>query len=138
MNTTSNADAGKNILWPGATPFCPAVCGPNPLLGFGGHARPRCTRFARAFGVLPRTKIRDRTRNLQNNVDLPYREIKSNIADSLNLLIHVERRPGQRLVSEVLEIAGYNPGYVDYAHRVPTRLLPFGRPTGRSRARDFA
>lgn len=44
---------------------------------------------------------------LQSNVELPYRAIKSNIADSLNLLVHVERRPGRRFVSEVLEIAGY-------------------------------
>jgi len=44
---------------------------------------------------------------LQSNVELPYRAIKSNIADSLNLLVHVERRPGLRFVSEVLEIAGY-------------------------------
>lgn len=46
---------------------------------------------------------------LQSNVELPYRAIKSNIADSLNLLIHVERRPGRRSVSEVLEISGYSP-----------------------------
>jgi pilus assembly protein CpaF len=46
---------------------------------------------------------------LQSNVELPYRAIKSNIADSLNLLVHVERRPGLRFVSEVLEIAGYSP-----------------------------
>ena len=45
---------------------------------------------------------------LQSGVELPYRAIKSNIADSLNLLVHVERRPGLRFVSEVLEIAGYN------------------------------
>jgi pilus assembly protein CpaF len=45
---------------------------------------------------------------LQSNVDLPYRAIKSNIADSLNLLVHIERRQGQRLVSGVVEIAGYN------------------------------
>ena len=44
---------------------------------------------------------------LQSNIELPYRAIKSNIADSLNLLVHVERRPGLRFVSEVLEIAGY-------------------------------
>jgi len=44
---------------------------------------------------------------LQSNVELPYRAIKSNIADSLNLLVHVERRPGRRFISEVLEIAGY-------------------------------
>lgn len=46
---------------------------------------------------------------LQSEMDLPYRAIKSNIADSLNLLVQIERRPGRRFVSEVLEIAGYNP-----------------------------
>ena len=46
---------------------------------------------------------------LQSNVELPYRAIKSNIADSLNLLVHVERRPGRRFVSEILEITGYSP-----------------------------
>ena len=49
--------AAKTVSWPGATPFFPPVCGPNPLRGFGGHARPRCTRSTRAFGVLPRTSI---------------------------------------------------------------------------------
>jgi hypothetical protein len=28
--------AAKTVSWPGATPFCPPVCGPNPLRGFGG------------------------------------------------------------------------------------------------------
>ena len=42
-------------------------------------------------------------------MELPYRAIKSNIADSLNLLVQIERRPGRRFVSEVLEIHGYNP-----------------------------
>jgi pilus assembly protein CpaF len=46
---------------------------------------------------------------LQSEVDLPYRAIKSNIADSLNLLVHIARRPGQRYVSEVLEIVRYDP-----------------------------
>lgn len=45
---------------------------------------------------------------LQSEVDLPYRAIKSNIADSLNLLVHIERRLGQRYVSEVLEIIRYD------------------------------
>jgi len=46
---------------------------------------------------------------LQSGIELPYRAIKSNIADSLNLIIQLERRPGTRFVSEVLEIRGYNP-----------------------------
>ena len=32
MNTTSNADAGKNILWPGATPYFGASIVPKSLL----------------------------------------------------------------------------------------------------------
>lgn len=45
---------------------------------------------------------------LQSGIELPYRAIKSNIADSLSVLIQLERRPGKRFVSEVLEIRGYN------------------------------
>ena len=46
---------------------------------------------------------------LQSGVDLPYRAIKTNIADSLNVVVQVERRPGRRFVSEVLEINSYDP-----------------------------
>jgi len=42
-------------------------------------------------------------------MELPYRAIKSNIADSLNLIVHIERRPGRRFVSEILEVQKYNP-----------------------------
>jgi Flp pilus assembly CpaF family ATPase len=42
-------------------------------------------------------------------VDLPYRAIKTNIADSLNVVVHVERRPGRRFISEVVEINRYDP-----------------------------
>jgi len=46
---------------------------------------------------------------LQSGVELPYRAIKTNIADSLNVVIHIERRPGCRYISEVIEINGYDP-----------------------------
>jgi Flp pilus assembly CpaF family ATPase len=46
---------------------------------------------------------------LQSGVDLPYAAIKTNIGDSVNVIVHLERRPGRRFVSEVLEINGYNP-----------------------------
>jgi len=46
---------------------------------------------------------------LQSGVELPYRAIKTNIADSLNVVIHIERRPGHRFISEVIEINGYDP-----------------------------
>jgi Flp pilus assembly CpaF family ATPase len=37
---------------------------------------------------------------LQSGIDIPYRAIKTNIADSLNILVQMERRPGRRYVSE--------------------------------------
>jgi pilus assembly protein CpaF len=46
---------------------------------------------------------------LQSGVEIPYRAIKTNIADSLNVVIQLERRPGRRFVSEVLELNGYDP-----------------------------
>jgi hypothetical protein len=46
---------------------------------------------------------------LQSGVELPYRAIKTNIGDSLEVLIHVERRPGRRFISEVLELKRYDP-----------------------------
>jgi pilus assembly protein CpaF len=46
---------------------------------------------------------------LQSGVDLPYRSVKTNIADSLNVVVHIERRPGRRYVSEILEINAYDP-----------------------------
>jgi pilus assembly protein CpaF len=46
---------------------------------------------------------------LQSGVELPYRAIKTNIGDSLNVVIHIERRPGRRFISEVLEVASYDP-----------------------------
>jgi pilus assembly protein CpaF len=45
---------------------------------------------------------------LQSGVEIPYRAIKTNIADSLNIIVQIERRPGKRFVSEVLEIRGYD------------------------------
>jgi pilus assembly protein CpaF len=45
---------------------------------------------------------------LQSGVEIPYRAIKTNIADSLNIIIQIERRPGQRFVSDVVEIRTYD------------------------------
>ena len=46
---------------------------------------------------------------LQSGIELPYRGVKSNIADSLQIVIQIERRPGRRYISEVLEINSYDP-----------------------------
>jgi hypothetical protein len=40
----------------------------------------------------------------QSGVELLYRAIKSNIADSLPVVVQIKRRPGRRYISEVLEI----------------------------------
>jgi pilus assembly protein CpaF len=64
---------------------------------------------------------------LQSGVELPYAAIKTNIGDSLNIVVHIERRPGRRFISQVLEIFGYNPDadLFDYQvvfHRQETKL----------------
>ena len=45
---------------------------------------------------------------LQSGIDLPYRAVKANIADSLHVVVQIERRPGHRFISEVLEINSYD------------------------------
>ncbi|MEW5980446.1 MAG: ATPase, T2SS/T4P/T4SS family [Acidobacteriota bacterium] len=45
---------------------------------------------------------------LQSDIDLPYKAIKSNFADSIHLLLHIERRGPLRFVSELLEVRGYD------------------------------
>ncbi len=47
---------------------------------------------------------------LQSGLEMPYGAIKINIADSLDVIVQIERRPGTRFVSEILEIRGYEPG----------------------------
>jgi hypothetical protein len=71
--------AAKTVSWPGATPFCPADCGPNPLLGFGGHARPRDMRSARSFGLLPRTSFEVGGRNSSEIVCRVVASIERNL-----------------------------------------------------------
>jgi pilus assembly protein CpaF len=51
---------------------------------------------------------------LQSGVDLPYKAIKTNIGDSVNVVVQLERRPGRRFVSEVVEINRYDPDMDEY------------------------
>ena len=55
---------------------------------------------------------------LQSGVELPYRAIKTNIGDSLDVVVQIERRPGRRFVSEVLEINHYDPDADLFDYRV--------------------
>ena len=51
---------------------------------------------------------------LQAGVELPYAAIRSNIADAVNLLLHIERRQGRRYVSELIEVKSYDPANDKY------------------------
>ena len=61
---------------------------------------------------------------------MPYRAIKANIAESLNIIVQIERRPGYRFVSEVLEIQSYEPDQDRYElrnlYRSPEQLTKRG------------
>jgi pilus assembly protein CpaF len=46
---------------------------------------------------------------LQSGIELPYKAIKASIADSIHLLVHIERRHAHRRVHEVLALQGYSP-----------------------------
>lgn len=46
---------------------------------------------------------------LQSGIELPYKAIKANIADSIHLLVHIERRQARRYINEVLSIQNYSP-----------------------------
>jgi pilus assembly protein CpaF len=63
---------------------------------------------------------------LQSGVEIPYDAIRSAIADSINLLLHVERWRAYRFVSQLVEIEGYDHTNKQYQletiyHRPPKR-----------------
>jgi hypothetical protein len=45
---------------------------------------------------------------LQSGVELPYKAIRHHIADSIHLVLHIERNHGRREVTEVLRVCGYH------------------------------
>jgi Flp pilus assembly CpaF family ATPase len=64
---------------------------------------------------------------LQSGIEIPYVAIKTNIAESLDVIVHIERRPGQRRVAEVLALRGFDPDLdkynfdLVYQHRADSR-----------------
>jgi pilus assembly protein CpaF len=46
---------------------------------------------------------------LQSGIEMPYKAIKASIADSIHLLVHIERWQARRYISEVLAIQSYSP-----------------------------
>jgi pilus assembly protein CpaF len=57
---------------------------------------------------------------LQSGVDLPYPAIRHSIADSLELVVHVERRHGRRVVRELRRISRYEAACDTYHFEVFT------------------
>jgi pilus assembly protein CpaF len=54
---------------------------------------------------------------LQSKVEIPHRAIRSNIASSVDLLVHIARERGKRVVAEVLETASYSAEDDEYQFR---------------------
>lgn len=70
-----------------------------------GHAGTLATLHANSAG---QALARFTTCILQSGVELPYRAIRSNIADALHLLVHMDRRQGLRRVTQVFAVRGYD------------------------------
>lgn len=51
---------------------------------------------------------------LMSGIEMPYAAIRAGIADAVNLVVHIERRKGQRVVTEGLEIKRYLPAQDRY------------------------
>jgi pilus assembly protein CpaF len=48
-------------------------------------------------------------------VDLPHRTVRANVADAIDLLVHIERRQGKRSVNEVVRVKSYDPSEDRYS-----------------------
>jgi pilus assembly protein CpaF len=56
-----------------------------------------------------RTLTRLTTCVMMSGIELPHKAVRSNIADAVQLLVHLARRHGRRCITEVLRIKGYDP-----------------------------
>jgi pilus assembly protein CpaF len=70
-----------------------------------GHAGSLATLHANSAG---QAIARLTTCVLQSGVDLPYRALRSNLAEAIHLLVHIERRQGQRRITQVFRLRGYD------------------------------
>ena len=71
-----------------------------------GHAGTLCTIHANSAEL---ALSRFTNCVLQSGFDLPYGAIRGNIAEALDLIIHIERRSGHRFISQALQIERYCP-----------------------------
>ena len=51
---------------------------------------------------------------LQSGIELPYKAIRSNIGDAVQLLLHIERRSGRRYIAQLLRLIRYDAGQDKY------------------------
>jgi Flp pilus assembly CpaF family ATPase len=61
---------------------------------------------------------------LQSGVELPYKAIRHHIADSIHLVLHIERNHGRREVTEVLRVRGYDSDHDAYLTEARYRRDP--------------
>jgi len=64
---------------------------------------------------------------LESDVDLPYAAIRGSIAESINLIVQIERREGKRLVTEAIAVEGFDFEKDDYDLR---RVFPLSADSG--------
>jgi pilus assembly protein CpaF len=48
------------------------------------------------------------TLTLRADVDLPYKAVQGEIGDLIDLVIHIQRKEGQRSISQVLQLHGFD------------------------------
>jgi len=70
-----------------------------------GHAGSLCTLHANSARQAV-TRFADCV--LQSGIDLPHRAIMANIASAVDLLVHIGRTKGQRAVSEIVAMRGFD------------------------------
>src|SRR5205807_10314701 len=70
-----------------------------------GHSGSLCTLHANSAR---QTIARFADCVLQSGVDLPHRAILANIANSVELLVHIDRLRGRRKISEILTVQGFD------------------------------
>jgi pilus assembly protein CpaF len=84
-----------------------------------GHAGALCTIHASSA-----TQALSRLAScvLQSGVDLPYTAVRQQVGDAIQMVVHLQRRDGRRLASEVLAVARYDAASDQYLAR-QQRLL---------------
>jgi pilus assembly protein CpaF len=56
----------------------------------------------------PKSLTRFATCVMMAGIELPHRTVCANIAEALDILVHIERRKGKRIVTQVLRVEGYD------------------------------